>query len=102
MNYVDEYSLFPLLSRTSHYRFKKHMSLLLYNNPEDNGICQSRLHQLTIALHEKQFTTIGLTQTFNRFIAQKNKRFSINHYVLKIARYMEDTIIEETKTLTLN
>ena len=69
----------------------------MYNNPEDNGFCQSRLHQLTIARHEKQFTTIGLTQTMNRLVAQKAIRFSINHYDHAIAQYMEDTIVEEDK-----
>ena len=67
----------------------------LYNNPADNGICQSRLHHLTTALHEKQFTTIGLTKTLNRFVAQKANRFSFNHYYHLIARYMEDRVIDE-------
>ena len=66
----------------------------MYNNPADKEPCQSRLPQLTSA-HEKQFTTIGLTQGLKRFIAHKVNRFSINHYGHATARYMEDTVIEE-------
>ena len=50
---------------------------------------------LTTALHEKQFTTIGLTQTLNRFTAKNANRFSINHYDHAIAQYMEDTFLED-------
>ena len=67
----------------------------MYNKPADNEISQSRLPQLTTALHEKQFTTLGLTQTLNRFVAEKPNRFSIKHYNHAIARYMEDTVREE-------
>ena len=67
----------------------------MYNNPADNEICQSRLHQPTKALHEKQFTTIGLTQTSNSFVAQKANRMSIKQYDHAIGRYMENTVIEE-------
>ena len=51
----------------------------------------TRLHHLTTALHEKQFTTIALTQTLNRFNRQNANQFSINHYDHAIGRYMEDT-----------
>ena len=64
-------------------------------NPEGNAICQSQIQKLTTALHEKQLTIIGLTQTQTRFVAQKTSRFSINHYDHAIALYMEDAIIEE-------
>ena len=65
-----------------HFHYKK--------NPEDNELCQTQLHHLITELHEKQFTTIGLTRTLNRFVAQKANRFSINHYGHAIARYMDD------------
>ena len=58
--YIDEYALFPTLSWTSYYHFTKPLSLPLYNNQEDNELCHTRLQHLTTALHEKQFTTIGL------------------------------------------
>ena len=64
--------------------------LPLYNNPDDNKLSQTRLYHLTTALHEKQFTTIGLNQTLNRFTAQKVNRYSINHYDYAIARPNED------------
>ena len=51
--------------------------------------------QLTTALHEKQFTTKGLTQTIKRFVAQKTNRILINHSDHAIVRCMEDTVIEE-------
>ena len=41
------------------------------NNPTGNELCDSRFLQLTTALHLKQFTTIGLNQTLNRFSAKK-------------------------------
>ena len=53
-------------------------------------MCQTRLYHLTTALHEKQFTTIGLNQTLTRFTEQKANRFSINHYDHAIARPNED------------
>ena len=87
--YVDEHTLFPTLSWTSFYHFTNPSSFPLYNNQEDNDLCQTRLHHLTTALHEEQFTTIGLTQTLNSFVAQKANRSSINHYDHAIARYME-------------
>ena len=93
--YVDEFSLVPTLSWTSYYHFTNPLALTLYNNPDDNEICQSRLHHLTRALHEKQFTIIGLTQPLNRFVAQKANRISINHYDHAIARYMEEKVLEE-------
>ena len=46
-------------------------------------------------MHEKQFTTTELTQTIHRFVAQKTNRFSFEHYDHAIARYMEDTDIED-------
>ena len=92
--YVDEYSLFPTLSWSSYYHSTNPLSLPLYNNQEGNELCQTRLHHLTTAIHEKQFTTIGLTQTLNRFVAPKANRFSINHYDHAIARYMENTCLK--------
>ena len=71
------------------------LELPLYNNPEDNAVCQSRLHKLTTALQERQLTTIGLTQTLTKKVAQQTNRFSINHCDYAIAQYMEDTLIEE-------
>ena len=93
--YLDEYTLFPTYSWTSYYHFTSPLSIPLYNNQEDNEICQIQLHNLTTALHENKFTTIGLTQTRNRFVAQKANRFSINHCDHAIARYMEDTFSED-------
>ena len=58
-------------------------------------LCHTRIHHLTTALHEKQFTTIGLTETLNRFTAQKANQFSINHYDHAFARYMEDSFLED-------
>ena len=53
----------------------------------------------TTSPKHKQFTTIGLTKTLNRFVAQKAHRFSINQYDHAIARYMDDTFLEDdTKT----
>ena len=71
------------------------LALSLYNTPEDNESCQSRLHKLTSAIHEKHFTTIGLNQTLNRSIAQRANRFSIYHYDHAITRYIEDTPNED-------
>ena len=90
---VDEHALFPTVSWTSYYHFSNPLSIPFYINPDDNELCHTRLHHLTAALHEKQFTTIGLTQTLNRFITQKANRFSINHYDHAIARYMENTFL---------
>ena len=45
---------------------------------------------------KKQFSTIGLTQTLNRFVAQKANRFSFNHDNHPIALYVEDTKDEST------
>ena len=53
-------------------------------------LCQTGLNHLTTALHEKQFTTIGLNQTLTRFTAQKANSFSINHYDHAIAGPYED------------
>ena len=92
--YVDEYNLFPTLSWTSYYHSTNPLSLPLYNNQEDNELCQTGLHHLTTEIHEKQFTAIGLTQALNRFVAPKANRFSINHYDHAIARYMEDTFLK--------
>ena len=61
------------------------------NNPADNELCDTIIHHLTTALHENQFTTIGLNQTLNRFIAPKPNRFSINHYDHAVNRYMKDS-----------
>ena len=94
--YVDEHALFPTLSWTSYYHFTNPFSNPSYKNPtEDNEVRHTRLHHLTTALHEKQFTAIGLTQILNRFIAQKANQFSINHYDHAIARYMEGTFLED-------
>ena len=79
-NYVNENAIFSTLSWTSYYHFSNPLSLPLYNNPDDNKLCQTRLYHLNTALHEKQFTTIGLNQRLNRFTARKANRFSINHY----------------------
>ena len=49
-----------------------------------------KLYILTTALHKKKFTTIGLNQTLNGFIAQKADRFSINHFDHAIARPNDD------------
>ena len=73
-----------------YYHFGKPLSLPLYNNPDDNELCQNRLYHLTTALHKKQFTTIGLNQTLTRFFTQKANRFSINQYDHAIARPNED------------
>ena len=88
--FVNEHALFPTLSRTSCYHFSIPLSLPLYNNPDDNELCHTRLQHLTTALHEKQFTTIGLTQTLNRFTAKNANRFSINHYDHAIAQNMDE------------
>ena len=45
----------------------------------------------------KQFTTIELTQTLNRFVAPTANGFSINHHDHAFARYMEDTVLEYDK-----
>ena len=95
LTYVDEHALIPTLLWTSYYHFINPLSLPLYNNQEDNESCQTRLHHLNTALHEKQFTTIGLTQTVNSFVTQKENRISLNHYDHAIARYMEDTFLED-------
>ena len=67
------------------------------NKPADYEICQSRLHHLTTALHEKKTIHNYRTNTNlkNRFVAQKANRFLINHYDHAIARYMEDTVLGE-------
>ena len=67
----------------------------MYNKSADNELCQPRLQKLTTALHEKQFTTIGLNQTLNKFIAPRANRFYINHYDHSTTRYMENTDIED-------
>ena len=91
-NYVDEYSI---ISWTSYHNFNNPLAFPLYNNPADTEKCQSRLHNLTTAHHEKQFKTLELTQTTDSFVAQKANRISINHYDHAIARYMEDTATED-------
>ena len=45
---------------------------------------------------KKQFSTIGLKQTLNRFVAQKANRFSFNHDNHPIAQNGEDTEDEST------
>ena len=65
------------------------------NNPEDNELCNSIIHQLTTALNANHFTTIELGQTLNRFIAPRANRFSINNYDHAVTRYMEDTPKED-------
>ena len=97
--YICEHALFPTLSWTSYYDLSNPLSLPLYNNQEDNE-CLTRLHHLTTALYEKHFTTIGPTQTSNRFTAQKANRHSINHYDHAIARYMEDTFLKLDHVIT--
>ena len=92
--YVDEYALFSTLSWTSYYHFTNPLSFPSYNNQEDKEFCHTRLHHLTTALREKQFTTIGLAQTLKRFVAQKANQFSINHYDHAIARYTSKTFLE--------
>ena len=87
--------MFPTFSWTSYYCFSNPLSLPLYNKPDDNELCHTRLHHLTTELHEKQFTAIGLTKTLSRFTAQKANRFSINQYDHAIARYMGDTFLED-------
>ena len=62
-NYVIENALFPTFSCSSFYHFSNPLSLPLYNNPDDNELCQIRLYYITASLHEKQFTTIELNQT---------------------------------------
>ena len=89
-NYVNENALFPTLSLTSYYHFSNPLSLPLYNNPDNNELCQTRLCHLTTAFHEKKFTTIGLNQTLYRITALKANRFSNNHYDHAIARPKED------------
>ena len=69
--HVDDYCLFRTLSWTLYYHFINQLALTLNYTPDNNELCQSSFHKLTIALHEKQFTTIGLKQTLNRFIAQR-------------------------------
>ena len=68
---------FPL-SWTSYIHFSNTKSLPLYKNPDDIELSQTRLHHLTIALHEKRITAIGLNQTLYRFTALKANKFSIN------------------------
>ena len=93
--YFDEYALIPTFSWTSYYHFTNPFSLPSYNNQEDKELCHTRLHHLTTALREKQFTTVGLAQTLNWLVAQTAKRFSINHYDHAIARYTENTSLED-------
>ena len=93
LKYVNENALFPTLSWTSYFR--NPLSHPLYNNPDDNDLCQTRLYHLTTALREKQFTTIRLNQTLNRITAQKVNRFSINHYDHAIARPNEDSFLDD-------
>ena len=86
LNFVDEYSLFPAFSWTSYYQITNLLAHPLCNTPEDNESGQSRHHKLTSALLEIHCTIIGLNQTFNRFIAQRVNRFSINNYDRAITR----------------
>ena len=88
LNFVDEHSLVPTLSSTSHYQFTNPSALPFYNNPADNELCQSRLEKLTTAPQEKQFTIIGLNQSLNRFVAPRANRISIIHYEHAFTRYM--------------
>ena len=91
-----------LLITNLYYHFTNPLSLPLYNNQEDNEFCHTRLHHLTTALHEKQFTTIEQTQTLKRFVAQKANHFSINYYDHANARFMEDTFLEDDTNATPN
>ena len=61
------------------------------NNPTDNELCDSLFLQLTTELHLNLFTTAGLIQTQNRFIAQKANRFSNNHYNQTVIIFMENS-----------
>ena len=92
---VDEHSLFPTIPWTSYYHLTNPSALPSNNNPADNKLCQSRLHKLTIALHEKQITTIGLNQALNRYIAPRANEFLIKPYDHTITHYLEDTAIED-------
>ena len=85
-NYVNENALFATFSLTSFYHFSNPLSLPLFNNPDDNELCSTRLYHLTPALQEKHFTDIGYNQTLTRFTAQKANRFSIDQYDHGIAR----------------
>ena len=94
-NYVIENALNPTLSWTSHYLFSNPLSLPLCNNPDKKDLCHIRLYHLATALHEKQFTTIGLNQTLNRFTVQKANRFSNKHYDHAIALPNEDNFLDD-------
>ena len=87
---VDKYTLLPTLSWISYYNFTNSLQIPLKNNSANNKLCDTIIHHLTTALHENQFTTIGLNQTLNRFIAPKANQLSINHFVHAVARYMEE------------
>ena len=69
------------------------------NNPTDNELCDSLTEKLTTALHVNQFTTKGLNQTLNRFIAQKTNRFSINHYDHTVTTYMENSPFDKNPNI---
>ena len=82
--YVATRSLLPSLSWTAYYNFTTPLKIpLLY----DNNFCDFIIHQLTTALHENQFTTIGLCETLNRLVAHKDYPLSINHYGHTVNRY---------------
>ena len=89
--YVDEHTLIPTLSWIFYYNFTNPLKIPLKNNPVDNELCDIIIHHLIIALHENQFTSIGLSQTLNRFVAPKANQFYLNHYDYAVAMYMENS-----------
>ena len=101
--YVNEKALFPTLSWTSYYHFSNPLSLPLYNNPDKNELCQTRLYHLTTGLHEKQCTATGLNQTQTRFTAQKtNKFFPLSIRITPLHDPMKKSFQMTILTLTPN
>ena len=88
--YIDEYTLLPTLTWISFHNFCKPLKVPMKNNPADIALRDTIIHHLTIALHVDQFTTIGLNQTLNRFIAPTANWFSIKCYDHAVTRSMED------------
>ena len=84
---------FPHFSWTSYHDFTNPLALPLNNIPEDNELFQSSLHKLTTAVHQKQFTTIGLSQTLNRYRFRKS--------LDKVEQAEIPTKLEETENLKL-
>ena len=78
--YVDEISLLPTFAWISFHNFTNPLKIPLRGNTDDNELCDTTSHQLTTALHLKQFTDIGLSRILSRFIARKSNQFSITHY----------------------